>query len=331
MTAIQTPTGDERFDVAFSFVSREDLSVAKKLRDLLEPVLCAFVYTDHQDIVGGGEGMTAYGNVFRNETRLAVILLRPDWGKTQWTAVEEAAIRDRSLRTGGRSYMVVSMEEGLALPSWIPWTTIYQQGWREPLLETAAVIRARARDAGAVLKVESALDIARKRARHFDVARERDEMMKSPRGAAAGRNEAIRLMAEVSRLADEFTTALPELQLRAAFEVLGQGRRIGGQLIGAHGSGLSLFWDQPINSSLNGARLHVREVSAAGGYSWSFYEFVLTDDGEPAWRWDRDADNAGTSGIIFMSSSPLEAVQTSPFAERRVAKLTEYIQRFGRS
>ncbi|MCU1381741.1 MAG: hypothetical protein JWL71_438 [Acidobacteria bacterium] len=79
------PTGAEQFDVAFSFVDREDLAAAKELRDLLEPELSAFVYTDRQEIVGGGDGMTAYANVFKNDTRLTVVLLRPSWGKTDWT------------------------------------------------------------------------------------------------------------------------------------------------------------------------------------------------------------------------------------------------------
>jgi hypothetical protein len=148
MTAIQPiSVGSERFDIAFSFVTRTDIRVAKELRDLLQPECSVFLYTDHPQVVGGAEGVTAYSRIFRYDSRLAVILLRHDWGETPRTAIEELALRERALQTDYRSFVIMGMEEKAELPTWVPSGTASVPGWIETRERTAEAIRIVARAA----------------------------------------------------------------------------------------------------------------------------------------------------------------------------------------
>jgi hypothetical protein len=148
MTAIHPiSVGSERFDIALSFVTRRDIRLARALRDLLQPEFSVFLYADHQQLLSGAHGVTAYSKVFRCDARLTVILLRAGWGQTPRTAIEEVAIRDRALQTGLRSFMIVSMEEGVPLPAWAQSDTVCHPGWLDKPERTAKAIRDVARTA----------------------------------------------------------------------------------------------------------------------------------------------------------------------------------------
>jgi hypothetical protein len=315
---------EEKYDVAFSFVDEADLQVAKDLASMLEPELSTFVYVNRQDAVGGSDGMSTFATVFKRDTRLAVILLRPRWGHTPFTAVEEAAIKERALATGFRSFMVVAMEPGITPPAWIPSFMIYQHGWQESRSDTAAVIRARARDVGAVLKVETLADVAAKRAAQRRRQEERAEFMRSPAGAAAAWQEAERLLAEVERHAAALTDAVPLLQLRSDLKSASPTRV--GCVITGPGRQLALWWEQPDAEQLRGSRLEVGDIGGPGGATWAFYDFALTDDGEPAWRF-RELANARSSAfeLVHILSGAPEAVRTVAFAEQRLKVLVDAI------
>jgi hypothetical protein len=111
------------YDVAISFLY-QDLNLAKALYDELCKGLKVFFYPRNQEELAGTDGLESMGEPFRNESLLNLVLYRPKWGKTPWTAVEEAAIKDSCLKTGFKSLFFFSIEPTKDLPKWLPETHV---------------------------------------------------------------------------------------------------------------------------------------------------------------------------------------------------------------
>jgi hypothetical protein len=315
------------YDVAFSFLD-QDKTLAHEFRQLLEPGLRVFVYDRQQEAVGGQDGAEGYARIFKKDARLSVILFRDGWGGTRFTGIEEAAIRDHATRTRFRSMMVVMVEPGQTLPLWIPDTTVWQHAWEEPRAETAAVIRARAREVGAVVHVETVLDVAKRRAAKQHLQEERKEFIASDRGARAAGEEVQRLFAELERQAAELTAAVPALDFRT--ERQQQLPVKSGCVISAPTRRLAVWWSQPFATTLNGAQLEVGDLPGGharrGGSSrdaWSLYRFVLTESGEYGWVWHEDVDYS--SSLVFIRTRAPEPESTPRFASRLLQRLVEHL------
>jgi len=312
-----------RSTTSFSFLY-EDIGIARALADLLEPGLSTFVFDRKQEDVGGGDGMLAFARVFKHDARLTVILLRSRWGQTRWTGVEEAAIKERALDTGFRSFMMVAMEEEVALPLWVPNFMIYQHGWRETRTDTAAVIRSRAREAGAVLKEESLVEATKRRALEQQRIAERAQFLRSAAGAEAGRQEAIRLMRETVRRARELTTEIPELQFRVTQEDYAGQQPF---CVIQSGAGarraprLSLIWEQPTGHSLSDAYLQVGAFDRDGSESWIYYSLAHTPQGKLGWRWEPNA-GPDADGFVLLTTRR-EPAPTEQLIEDRLRALVD--------
>ena len=313
-----------KYDVAFSFCDR-DRPIAHEVRTLLEPALRVFVYDHEQEAVGGQDGAESFRRVFRDETYLAVILYRNGWGDTRFTGIEEAAIKDRATLTHFRSMLVVMVEPGQTLPTWIPDTTVYQHAWEEPREETAAVIRYRARVAGAVPRVETLVEATKRRVAEQNAAKRREAFLLSIDGAAAVGREVQQLIAEVERQAAELAAEVPQFTCSA--ERLTRGVRTGAAFA-TPARQLGIWWVQPIAGSLAGAHLEVVDVPnhhflMAGripGKAWACFDFVLTPAGGHAWQWT--ADGESSIGETLRGESVPES--TAKLATRLLDRLVRY-------
>lgn len=313
-----TATGPEKYDVAFSFLY-EDIGVAREFADLVEPELSTFVFDRKQEEVGGGDGMTAFAQVFKDDARLTVILLRDQWGKTRWTAVEEAAVKERALDTGFRSFMIVAMEESIVVRKWIPAYMIYQHGWREPRAETAAVIRARARDAGAVLKTETLADQTRRRLAESKKKADREAFLSSADAARAARAEYVRVCEHTITRLQQLAVEIPELQVQVIEKQTEGFGRIGCRLRVTGDHGLSIYWSPEYGHSLTDAYLHVGRGRGNAGYSWSYYSFTVLPSGEYGWRYEPNADRE--SGVFFLGA--MQPQTTEALVEECITALVE--------
>lgn len=81
------------YDVALSFLYQDE-ALAKSLNDKLCEGLNVFFFPRSQEELAGTDGLESMRETFRHESRLNVVLYRPKWGHTPWTAVEAAAIKD---------------------------------------------------------------------------------------------------------------------------------------------------------------------------------------------------------------------------------------------
>ena len=110
---------EKKYDVAISFRSGKE-TVAKSLYDELSKNLRVFVYFDRQAELAGRDGLEVFGNVFRKESLLNVILFSDGWGQTPWTGVEAAAIKDSCLKTSFENLVFVQLDDAKMLPEWVP-------------------------------------------------------------------------------------------------------------------------------------------------------------------------------------------------------------------
>ena len=163
---------DFEFDAALSFLSG-DLPFALELQESLTPALRVFVYTRNQEAVAATDGMETFRTIFHDRARLSVVLFRRGWGETPWTAVEEAAIRDRCLHTRYRSLVLVNLD-GAEPPAWVPETYQHFSRTEYPTEQLVGIIKARAQELGAELTVPSLVDRAAaiERRRVFDAETE---------------------------------------------------------------------------------------------------------------------------------------------------------------
>jgi hypothetical protein len=58
-----------------------------------------FLYSRAQGELVGTDGEKTFNAVFGEQARIVAVLLRPEWGQTPWTRIEETAIRN-AIRAG---------------------------------------------------------------------------------------------------------------------------------------------------------------------------------------------------------------------------------------
>ena len=184
------------YDAAISFLSKDE-PLAVKIHDELCENLSVFVYSKRQEELAGTDGLESLRQAFLSKCRLVVVLYRDGWGRTPWTAVEELAIKDRMFNGGWKSLLFVMLDEHSTPPGWLPETHIrlsYAR-YREALI---GAIKMRAQEQGSELKIETAVEKA-KRTQSLELARaERKELLIS-QGMMAAQKERDKLRHELDK------------------------------------------------------------------------------------------------------------------------------------
>ena len=140
------PEESFKYDVAISFLS-EDTSIAKGLNDkLIESGLEIFFFPGAQEILAGTDGLESMRAPFRHESRLNVVVFRPKWGNTPWTAVEEQAIKEACLDNSFRNIFVYVVEDTRIKPKWLPDTHVYFSATNYTMDQAVGAIKARVQD-----------------------------------------------------------------------------------------------------------------------------------------------------------------------------------------
>jgi hypothetical protein len=197
------------YDVAFSFLSSDE-HLARKYSQELVGSLSVFVYSEQQKVVAGTDGLESFRNVFLSGSRLVVVLYRDGWGATPWTRVEETAIKDRFLAHGAEFLLFVMLEEQSKVPAWLPHTRVRLNVWDfgDQLI---GAIKARAIAAGSELKVESAVDKA-KRLKELKIGRDERMQKLTNDGWAGFHQEWDTLCKIVSEKVTEVRVHLPTIR-----------------------------------------------------------------------------------------------------------------------
>jgi hypothetical protein len=112
-----------KYDVAISFLQR-DVGTAQALAAKLQEHLEVFFYPNRQEVLAGTDGMESMRVQFFEDCRLMVILYRDCWGKTNWTQIEETAIKNACFKGEWNRLFVISLDDS-KMPGWISPTHIY--------------------------------------------------------------------------------------------------------------------------------------------------------------------------------------------------------------
>jgi hypothetical protein len=107
-----------KYDIAFSFV-KEDEGLATQINDLVQDRYRTFLYSKAQEQLAGTDGEKTFNAVFGKEARIVAVLLRPEWGNTPWTRIEETAIRNRAHDEGYDFTTFIVTEPKTAIPKWL--------------------------------------------------------------------------------------------------------------------------------------------------------------------------------------------------------------------
>jgi hypothetical protein len=139
--------GDKVFDVAISFLVRDE-PTAKAIAERLEGAgLKVFFFPHRQEELAGTNGMETMRAPFL-EARVNVVLFRKTWGEAPWTRVEDGAISERCFKGGWGSLMFVVMEKTSQLPKWLPGTHIRFNFTDYGIDQLVGAIKVRVQDQG---------------------------------------------------------------------------------------------------------------------------------------------------------------------------------------
>jgi hypothetical protein len=138
-----------KYDIAIS-LCKEDVGFARKLVDALNPNLAIFFYEHKQEELISKSGPEAFAKVFKEESRIVVILSRKEWGKTFYTGLEEGAITERIKE--GLEFLFVIPLAPREMPKWYPETRIYADPTRFSIEELARFIEFKVTDQGGVIE-----------------------------------------------------------------------------------------------------------------------------------------------------------------------------------
>ena len=141
------PPENPKYDVAISFLSRDE-SIAAAIHQKLFEGLKVFFYPRNQEQLAGTDGMESMRKPFLDDSRIVVVLYREPWGETPWTRVEETAIKDGCLQHGWQRLFFIVLDSGDTLPVWLPQTHVRFNYSDFQLEQAVGAIKARAQENG---------------------------------------------------------------------------------------------------------------------------------------------------------------------------------------
>lgn len=130
------------YDVAISFLDEDDTTAAALYHELSNDFK-VFYYRKNQRELAGTDGMESMRKPFFEDSRIAVVLYREKWGKTQWTAIEELAVKDACFDGRWERLFLVVLEKGCKLPGWVPKRHIWYSWQDFGLEQLVGAIKAR--------------------------------------------------------------------------------------------------------------------------------------------------------------------------------------------
>ncbi|MFZ1084651.1 MAG: hypothetical protein WAN35_06785 [Terracidiphilus sp.] len=201
---------DFKYDVALSFLV-QDISLATALRDKLSESLKVFFFSHNQEELAGTDGLESMRNPFLLESRLNVVLFRESWGHTQWTGVEEAAIRDSCLKCHFHNVFFLMIEPKDPKPVWLPDTPVRFNLGEFSLEQAVGAIKARVQERGGHFEPLTPL----RKADQLK-AEQKYQWAKSDMGSQEG---VKRIVNEVNLLMSEIERQIPEVNNQSEIDI----------------------------------------------------------------------------------------------------------------
>jgi hypothetical protein len=230
----------------------------------------------------GRTGRITFSAVFKEQARSVAVLLRPEWGRTPWTRIEQNAIKDRAYDQGYHFATFIVTMPGTPIPSWLNKTHIWYDLQRFGLDGAAAVLARRIEERGGVAVEETLPDRAARlgRAQKFD--REKKAFAASEEGVKASQAAYLRLISDIKCNSDTLRSVGCRLQERSYDSTT---------MVVGSGIVLTLRYECHYANSLDGAKLEANFYDGVPPLqgslphtlkSWKF-TFQLVGPGRSAW------------------------------------------------
>jgi hypothetical protein len=206
------PDREFEYDVAFSFHSTDE-RLASALNDRLRDRFNTFIYLERQKELAGRDGEKLFSAVFGQQARLVVALVRPEWGETPFTRIEQTAIRNRAFEEGYDFTLFIPTTKPAVIPPWLPRTRLYLGSDRFGLDGTAAVIEAMIQTAGGSVHEETVLERASRLERAHRLRTEQKAFTNSERGVRDAQTAFTRLVAFLQEKLEAISAEHPRLDM----------------------------------------------------------------------------------------------------------------------
>ena len=238
--------------------------MADRIRDRVK----VFIYSEQQKELIANDGIDSFSQVFREQTRVVVVLYRENWGKTKWTRIEETAIKSKQFDEGFKFLVVVSLD-GMH-PVWYPDTWVWGDLQRYGIDGLASVIETRVRETGGMVQSRSAVDDAIKLQHEIVFEAERRTWRGSVDGVLRAQQELEALFVELQQLADKIAeqSSHPRVQF--------QGRGDKACSLYCGGLAVQIRWHVRYNNTLSESKLHVLILEA-----YDATNYRISKRGEP--------------------------------------------------
>jgi hypothetical protein len=200
-----------KYDIAFSFV-KEDEGLAGEINDRIQDRYRTFLYSKAQEHLAGTDGEQNFNAVFGEQARIVVVLLRPEWGRTPWTRIEETAIKNRAFNQGYDFATFIITKSGTPIPDWLPKTRLWYDLERFGIDGAAAVLGSRIQDRGGDAVEETLAERAARFQRAQLFAQDRDAFQRGYDGVNAAREAYQRLVADLKSNAAPLGYRIKDLQ-----------------------------------------------------------------------------------------------------------------------
>lgn len=260
---------DFKYDVAFSFLN-DDERLALAINDLIQDRFSTFIYSQHQDELAGRDGQEMFNEIFGIQSRLVVILYRKGWGETNWTRMEEIAIKNRAYEIG-YDFTLWIILDGSKPPQYVPKTRLWYDIERWGNDGAASVIESKINELGGVDKIETSVDIAARADREIQFEVDRRDYLNSTTAVNNAKIFASNLMNELQNTCAEIVKENKNLNLNFV-KVTTHECKITGP-----GSIFLVRWYNNWNNTLRDSELefYIKEGWARG--SERNMEFVIQD------------------------------------------------------
>jgi hypothetical protein len=171
-----------KYDVAFSFLTPDE-PLALRFAAALKPLKC-FVFSHQQAELAGTDALESFRVVFREESRLNVIIFRAGWGAGGITRIEETGIEER-IRVDGWDSVLVLRQDQSPKRTWMPDIRIYFDLATYPFDQSVGAIKRQAERFGASPRPLTGLETAQRNAEAAEYERASREFIGSVRGVQA--------------------------------------------------------------------------------------------------------------------------------------------------
>jgi hypothetical protein len=249
------PTDKPEYDVAISFLAKDE-AIAAAIHRKLSETLNVFFFPRNQSELAGTDGMVSMRKPFLDKPHVTVVLYREQWGKTPWTQIEETAIKEACLASGWKRLFFIALDRSSSFPDWLPEYHVRYNWESFGLDEAVGAIKARALENGA--QQEFLTPLKRAETLRADELYRRDKSnMNSQEGIAAILDKVSELFEEIEKHCKE-VNAQGHLQIRHSKD-LKKGTTNQSCILTDNRVGMIVTWRQQYSNLLDHSGLFVQE------------------------------------------------------------------------